>query len=51
MADIQVNLLLKENRDLQSHDIAKLVRPEVQKIAKKSLPVHKGLILRGSLGI
>jgi multidrug efflux pump subunit AcrB len=35
MADIQVNLLLKEDRDLQSHDIAKLVRPEVQKIAKK----------------
>ena len=35
MADIQVNLLLKEDRDLQSHDIAKKVRPEVQKIAKK----------------
>jgi len=35
MADIQVNLLLKEDRDLQSHDIAKLVRPKVQKIAKK----------------
>ena len=35
MADIQVNLLLKEDRDLQSHDIAKIVRPEVQKIAKK----------------
>ncbi|MBD3724519.1 MAG: efflux RND transporter permease subunit, partial [Flavobacteriaceae bacterium] len=35
MADIQVNLLHKEDRDLQSHDIAKLVRPEVQKIAKK----------------
>ncbi|MFN8324500.1 MAG: efflux RND transporter permease subunit [Flavobacteriaceae bacterium] len=35
MADIQVNLLHKEERDLQSHDIAKLVRPEVQKIAKK----------------
>jgi multidrug efflux pump subunit AcrB len=30
-----VNLLLKENRDLQSHDIAKKVRPQVQKIAKK----------------
>lgn len=35
MADIQVNLLHKEDRDLQSHDIAKLVRPEIQKIAKK----------------
>ena len=35
MADIQVNLLHKEDRDLQSHDIAKIVRPEVQKIAKK----------------
>lgn len=35
MADIQVNLLLKEHRDLQSHDIAKAIRPEVQKIAKK----------------
>jgi len=35
MADIQVNLLHKEERDLQSHDIAKKVRPEVQKIAKK----------------
>jgi multidrug efflux pump subunit AcrB len=30
-----VNLLHKEDRDLQSHDIAKIVRPEVQKIAKK----------------
>ncbi|HBK82134.1 MAG TPA: multidrug transporter AcrB [Flavobacterium sp.] len=35
MADIQVNLLHKEDRDLQSHDIAKKIRPEVQKIAKK----------------
>ena len=35
MADIQVNLLHKEDRDLQSHDIAKVVRPEIQKIAKK----------------
>ncbi len=35
MADIQVNLLHKEERDLQSHDIARIVRPEVQKIAKK----------------
>jgi multidrug efflux pump subunit AcrB len=35
MADIQVNLLHKGERDLQSHDIAKIVRPEIQKIAKK----------------
>ena len=35
MADIQVNLLHKDDRDLQSHDLAKVVRPEVQKIAKK----------------
>jgi multidrug efflux pump subunit AcrB len=35
MADIQVNLLHKEDRDLQSHDIAKKVRPTIQKIAKK----------------
>ena len=35
MADIQVNLLHKDDRDLQSHDIAKIVRPEIQKIAKK----------------
>jgi len=35
MADIQVNLLHKEDRKLQSHDIAKAVRPEIQKIAKK----------------
>jgi multidrug efflux pump subunit AcrB len=35
MADIQVNLLHKADRDLQSHDIARIVRPEVQKIAKK----------------
>lgn len=35
MADIQVNLLPKSERDLQSHDIARKVRPEVQRIAKK----------------
>ena len=35
MADIQVNLLHKEERDLQSHDIAKAMRPDIQKIAKK----------------
>lgn len=35
MADIQVNLLHKDERDIQSHGIAKEVRPEIQKIAKK----------------
>nr|WP_315174510.1 efflux RND transporter permease subunit [uncultured Flavobacterium sp.] len=35
MADIQVNLLHKEERDLQSHEIAKSMRPEIQRIAKK----------------
>ena len=35
MADIQVNLVHKEHRDLQSHDIAKIVRPNIQKIAQK----------------
>ena len=35
MADIQVNLQHKEDRDIQSHAIAKALRPEVQKIAKK----------------
>jgi multidrug efflux pump subunit AcrB len=35
MADIQVNLLHKADRDLQSHDIAKLVRPEIQRIGAK----------------
>lgn len=35
MADIQVNLLHKEDRSAQSHDIAKAVRPEIQKIALK----------------
>jgi multidrug efflux pump subunit AcrB len=35
MADIQVNLLHKDDRDLQSHELAKIVRPEIQKIAKK----------------
>jgi multidrug efflux pump subunit AcrB len=34
-ADIQVNLLDKGDRDLQSHDIAKIVRPVVQQIAAK----------------
>ncbi|WP_299528260.1 efflux RND transporter permease subunit [uncultured Lutibacter sp.] len=35
MADIQVNLLPKAERDLQSHDVAKKVRSEIQKISKK----------------
>jgi len=35
MADIQVNLLHKEERDPQSHEIAKRVRPEIVKIAKR----------------
>ena len=35
MADIQVNLIDKGERIAQSHDIAKLFRPEIQKIAAK----------------
>ena len=35
MADIQVNLIDKEERSEQSHDIAKLLRPDIQKIAAK----------------
>jgi len=35
VADIQVNILDKEDRNLQSHDIAKRIRPIVQKIGKK----------------
>ena len=35
MADIQVNLLHKKERDVQSHEIAKTMRPDIQKIAKK----------------
>ncbi|MEO8934211.1 MAG: efflux RND transporter permease subunit, partial [Xanthomarina sp.] len=35
MADIQVNLIDKEDRKAQSHDIAKLLRPDIQKIAAK----------------
>lgn len=35
MADIQVNLLHKEDRSHDSHTIASRVRPEVQKIAKR----------------
>ncbi len=33
MADIQVNLIDKNDREAQSHDIAKLLRPDIQKIA------------------
>ena len=33
MADIQVNLTDKHDRSAQSHDIAKLMRPDIQKIA------------------
>ncbi len=35
VADIQVNLLSKDERSAQSHDIAKRVRPALQKIALK----------------
>ena len=35
VADIQVNLIDKGDRSNQSHDIAKLFRPEIQKIASK----------------
>jgi multidrug efflux pump subunit AcrB len=35
MADIQVNLLDKGDRSIQSHDIAKRIRSEVQKIGAK----------------
>ncbi|GAL68450.1 efflux RND transporter permease subunit [Jejuia pallidilutea] len=35
MADIQVNLLDKSERSIQSHGIAKLLRPDIQKIASK----------------
>ena len=34
-ADIQVNLTDKTERSEQSHDIAKLLRPDIQQIAKK----------------
>ena len=35
MADIQVNLVDKGERSIQSHDIAKLLRSDIQKIASK----------------
>jgi multidrug efflux pump subunit AcrB len=34
-ADIQVNLLHKADRDAQSHDVAKRIRPEIQNIASQ----------------
>jgi multidrug efflux pump subunit AcrB len=34
-ADIQVNLMEKGERSKQSHGVAKTIRPEIQKIAKK----------------
>ncbi len=36
MADIQVNLIEKGERNEQSHDIAKRVRPAIQEIARKN---------------
>ncbi len=35
VADIQVNLMPKDERDAQSHDIAKRVRPRIQEIAAR----------------
>jgi len=35
MADIQVNLTDKHDRKLQSHEIASMMRPDIQKIAAK----------------
>jgi multidrug efflux pump subunit AcrB len=35
VADIQINLMDKSERDDQSHDIAKRIRPDIQQIAKK----------------
>ncbi|MFN7947604.1 MAG: efflux RND transporter permease subunit [Blastocatellia bacterium] len=35
VADLQVNLVGKGDRDAQSHDIAKRVRPQIQAIARK----------------
>lgn len=34
-ADIQINFLPKEERHMQSHDLAKKMRPELQKIGEK----------------
>lgn len=35
VADIQVNLLSRDERSVQSHDIAKRIRPALQQIARK----------------
>lgn len=35
VADIQVNLVSKKERDLQSHDIAKALRPKLQEIGRR----------------
>ncbi len=35
LAEIQVNLVGKHDRDLQSHEFAKLIRPKVHEIAKR----------------
>jgi|CXWL01.1.fsa_nt_gi multidrug efflux pump subunit AcrB/nucleotide-binding universal stress UspA family protein len=35
VADIQVNLLSKDERSVQSHDVAKRIRPALQQIARK----------------
>ncbi|NPB05987.1 MAG: efflux RND transporter permease subunit [Aquificae bacterium] len=35
LAEIQINLVGKHDRDLQSHEFAKLIRPKVHEIAKK----------------
>ncbi len=35
LADIQVNLIPKQERDLQSHDIAKRIRKKIQALAKE----------------
>jgi multidrug efflux pump subunit AcrB len=35
MADIQVNLISKGERDIQSHEIAKRLRPQIKSIAKR----------------
>ena len=38
VADIQVNLVSKDERSAQSHDIAKRVRPALQQIARNTAP-------------
>ena len=39
VADIQVNLVDKSERSLQSHDIAKSMREPLQAIAKNTTPM------------